>query len=179
MISNRENGNESVEISALFDIQKGTLQSTKKTEGEFDFITAAKEWSKHNSYTHDCEALIFAFGAGGSLGRTHYVNGKFTASDLCFILTPKKDGKYPVNLSFYHAYFNAIREQIVADLAKGVSKLAINKTEFSNYLIDYVSIEKQNDFGNKIVSEQKKIAEMKAKIEESEENIKEIIFEVL
>ncbi len=179
LISNRENGNESVEVSALFDIQKGTLQSTKKTEGEFDFITAAEEWSKHNSYTHDCEALIFAFGAGGSLGRAHYVNGKFTASDLCFILTPKKDGKYPVNLSFYHAYFNAIREQIVADLAKGVSKLAINKTEFSNYLIDYVSIEKQNDFGNKIVDEQKKIAEMKAKIEESEENIKEIIFEIL
>lgn len=179
LISSRENGNESVEISALFDIQKGTLQSTKKTEGEFDFITAAEEWSKHNSYTHDCEALIFAFGAGGSLGRTHYVNGKFTASDLCFVLTPKKDGKYPVNLSFYHAYFNAIREQIVADLAKGVSKLAINKTEFSNYLIDYVSIEKQNDFGNKIVDEQKKIAEMKAKIEESEENIKEIIFEIL
>lgn len=179
LISSRENGNESVEISALFDIQKGTLQSTKKTEGEFDFITAAEEWSKHNSYTHDCEALIFAFGAAGSLGRTHYVNGKFIASDLCFILTPKKDAKYPVNLSFYHAYFNAIREQIVADLAKGVSKLAINKTEFSNYLIDYVSIEKQNDFGNKIVTEQKKIADMKAKIEESEENIKEIISEIL
>ncbi len=82
-------------------------------------------------------------------------------------------------MSFYHAYFNAIREQIVADLAKGVSKLAINKTEFSNYLIDYVSIEKQTDFGNKIVTEQKKISEMQAKIEESEENIKETIFEIL
>lgn len=94
-------------------------------------------------------------------------------------MTPKEDSKYPVNLSFYHAYFNAIREQIVADLAKGVSKLSINKTEFSNYLIDYVSIEKQNDFGNKIIAEQKNIAKMKAKIEQSEENIKETIFEVL
>ena len=179
LISNRENGNESVEISSLFEIQKGTLQSTKKTDGEFDFITAAQEWSTHNSYTYDCEALIFAFGAAGSLGRTHYVNGKFIASDLCFILTPKKGSKYPVNLSFYHAYFNAIREQIVADLAKGVSKLAINKTEFSNYLIDYVPVEKQNAFGKKIVEEQKKIEEMKGKIEQSEENIKEIIFEIL
>jgi len=179
LISSRENGNESVEISTLFDIEKGTLQSTKKTEGEFDFITAAHEWSTHNSFTHDCEALIFAFGAAGSLGRTHYVNGKFIASDLCFILTPKKDSKYPVNLSFYHAYFNAIREQIVADLAKGVSKLAINKTEFANYLIDYVSIEKQNEFGNKIVVEQNKIVEMKTKIDESEEIIKDTIFEIL
>ena len=179
LISNRENGNESLEISELFDIQKGTLQSKKNIEGEFNFITAAREWSTHNSYTYDCEALVFAFGAAGSLGRTHYVNGKFIASDLCFILTSKKDSKYPVNLSFYHAYFNAIREQIVADLAKGVSKLAINKTEFSNYLIDYVSIEKQNEFGNKIIDEQKKIAGMKAKIEESEEIIKETIFEIL
>ncbi len=179
LISNRENGNESLEISELFDIQKGTLQSKKNIEGEFNFITAAREWSTHNSYTYDCEALVFAFGAAGSLGRTHYVNGKFIASDLCFILTPKKDSKYPVNLSFYHTYFNAIREQIVADLAKGVSKLAINKTEFSNYLIDYVSIEKQNEFGNKIIDEQKKIAEMKAKIEESEEKIKDTIFEIL
>jgi hypothetical protein len=57
-------------------------------------------------------------------------------------------------------------------LAKGVSKLAINKIKFLNYLIDYVSIEKQNEFGNKIITEQKKIAEMKAKIEKSEDNIR-------
>lgn len=179
LISNRENVNESIEIYKLFDIEKGTLQSKKNKEGEYNFITASREWSTHNSYTYDCEALVFAFGAAGSLGRTHYVNGKFIASDLCFILKPKKDSKYPVNLSFYHAYFNAIREQIVADLAKGVSKLAINKTEFSNYLIDYVKIEKQNEFGKIIIEEQKKITEMKEKIEESEEIIKDTIFEIL
>jgi len=179
LIANRENGNETKQISELFDIEKGSLQSTKKTEGEFNFITAAQEWSKHNEYTHDCEALLFAFGASGSLGRTHYVNGKFIASDLVFILTPKKDSEFPINLEFYHAYFNAVREQIVGDLAKGVSKLAINKTDFSNYSIDYIPIEKQNKIGLSIADEKKNIAEMKNKIIEAEENIKETIFEVL
>ena len=168
-----------IELGKLFDIEKGSLQSQKNIAGQYTFITASEEWKTHNEYSHESEAIIFAMGASGSLGRTHYINGKFIASDLCFILTPKKGSKYPVNLSFYHAYFNAIREQIVADLAKGVSKLAINKTEFSNYLIDYVPVEKQNAFGKKIVEEQKKIEEMKGKIEQSEENIKEIIFEIL
>lgn len=179
LISNKDNGNDFIKISDLFDIEKGSLQSTKKIDGEFNFITAASEWSKHNEYTHDCEALLFAFGAAGSLGRTHYVNGKFIGSDLCFILTPKKDGKYPVNMTFYHSYFNAIREQIVGDLAKGVSKLAINKTDFSNYLIDYIPIEKQNELGNLILKESNSIEEMKRKIIEAEENINDLIFEVL
>jgi type I restriction-modification system DNA methylase subunit len=179
LISNKDNGNDYIKISDLFDIEKGSLQSTKKTEGEFNFITAASEWSKHNEYTHDCEALLFAFGAAGSLGRTHYVNGKFIGSDLCFILTPKKDGKYPVNMIFYHSYFNAIREQIVGDLAKGVSKLAINKTDFSSYMIDYIPIEKQNQLGNLILKESNSIEEMKSKIIEAEENINDLIFEVL
>jgi type I restriction enzyme M protein len=179
LIANRENENETKQISELFDIEKGSLQSTKKTEGEFNFITAAQEWSKHNEYTHDCEALLFAFGAAGSLGRTHYVTGKFIASDLVFILTPKKDSEFPINLEFYHAYFNSVREQIVGDLAKGVSKLAINKTDFSNYFIDYTPIEKQNEIGLSIADEKKNIAEIKNKIIEAEENIKETIFEIL
>lgn len=179
LISTRDsNGHETKPVSELFDIEKGSLQSTKSTEGEYTFITAAEEWSTHNAFTHDREALVFAHGASGSLGRTHYVNGKFIASDLCFILTPKQDGKYPVNLSFYHAYFNSIREQIVGDLAKGAAKLAINKTDFSNYQIDYIPIDKQNEIGEEILEQRRQIKEMKEKIVEAEENIQAKIFEI-
>lgn len=86
-------------IEDLFDFEKGTLQSSKCTPGKYTFITAAEEWKTHESYTHDCEALVFAMAASGSLGRTHYVNGKFISSDLCFILTPKKELK--LDLLFY------------------------------------------------------------------------------
>ena len=94
-----------IPIGKLFNLEKGELQSTKCTPGEFDFITAAEEWKTHNEYAHECEALIIAVAASGSLGRTHYVDGKFISSDLCFILTPKDEEKYPLNLSFYHFVF--------------------------------------------------------------------------
>jgi type I restriction enzyme M protein len=89
-----------VKISDLFKIETGSLASDDSEDGEYDFITASSEWKKHSDFTHDCKAIIYAVKAAGSLGRTHYVNGKFIASNLCLILTPKSD-KYPVNLEFY------------------------------------------------------------------------------
>src|SRR5699024_4586750 len=92
-----------VRLNEIFDIDKDILQSSKlqssKNEdwGEYDFITAADEWKKHTSYTHDCEALIYATKAGGSLGKSQYVNGKFIPSDLVVVLTVKKDTPYEVN----------------------------------------------------------------------------------
>ena len=88
-------------IGELFEIEKGTLQSLKNFEGNFTFITASEEWKTHISYTHDCEALVFAMGASGSLGRTHYINGKFCASDLCFILTPLDSFIKKIDIRFY------------------------------------------------------------------------------
>ena len=78
-----------VKIGDIFSIEKGSLQSSKCTPGKYDFITAATDWKTHNSYDHECEAIVYAVAASGSLGRAHYVNGKFIASDLCFILTEK------------------------------------------------------------------------------------------
>lgn len=147
--------NEWLPISELFDFKKGTLQSSKCTPGKFNFITAAEEWKTHNNYSHDCEALIFAMAASGSLGRTHYVNGKFISSDLCFILTPK--AKKKVDLPFYYRVFNFIREDIVKKTKTGTSKLAINQSNFGNYKIPYFNYEHQLVFRNKI----DKISEIK------------------
>nr|WP_275443325.1 MULTISPECIES: restriction endonuclease subunit S [unclassified Halomonas] len=137
-------------IGKLFDIEKGALQSTKCTPGDYDFITAAEEWKTHNEYTHECEALIFAAAASGSLGRTHYVDGKFTTSDLCYILTPKNDEKYPLNLSFYHFVFNSLRPSLVAATKSGTSKESINQTNFKNYEIPYFDIELQDFWIDKL-----------------------------
>lgn len=139
-----------IEIGKLFNIEKGSLQSSKCTPGQYAFITAGEEWKTHIEYTHDCEALVFAMAASGSLGRTHYVNGKFIASDLCFILTPKKEYISKVNLRFYSFYFNTYRERIVKATATGTSKLAINRKSFSNYQIYLVDIERQNQLLHKL-----------------------------
>lgn len=139
-----------IEIGKLFNIEKGSLQSSKCTPGQYAFITAGEEWKTHIEYTHDCEALVFAMAASGSLGRTHYVNGKFIVSDLCFILTPKKEYISKINLRFYSFYFNTYRERIVKATATGTSKLAINRKSFSNYQIYLVDIERQNQLLHKL-----------------------------
>ncbi len=130
-------------IGKLFNLEKGELQSTKCTAGEFDFITAAEEWKTHNEYDHECEALIIAVAASGSLGRTHYVDGKFISSDLCFILTPKDEEKYPLNLLFYHFVFNSLRAVLVAATKSGTSKESINQTNLKKYELPYFDIEQQ------------------------------------
>jgi len=137
-------------ISELFDYEKGTLQSSKCTPGKYTFITASAEWKTHNSFTHDCEALIFAMAASGSLGRTHYFNGKFISSDLCFILTPKKGLR--LDLTFYHRLFNFFRVDIVKKTATGTSKLAINRTNFGEYKLPYFDYEHQLKFKDKMES---------------------------
>jgi type I restriction enzyme S subunit len=124
-----------IQIGKLFDIKKGSLQSSKNIDGEYFFITAAEEWKTHTSYSHDCEALVFAAAAEGSLGRVHYVNGKFIASDLCYILTPKKELEKKIDLEFYNYYFKVIREQLVKDCKTGTSKKAINQAKFKSYNI--------------------------------------------
>lgn len=138
---------EMVKLGDLFYTEKGSLQSSKANEdGEYDFITASSEWTKHDEYTHECKALIFAIQAAGSLGRTHYVNGKFIASNLCLILTPKNQDEYPINLEFYNIYFEAIKDKLVRNLADGTSKLTIGETILKDYYIEYVPIDIQNEY---------------------------------
>lgn len=139
-------------IGELFELEKGILQSLKNSPGEFDFITAADEWKTHNEFSHDMEALIFAAAASGSLGRTHYVNGKFITSDLCYILTPKNPDKYPIDLKFYHFVFNSLKEEIVKETKSGTSKESINQKSFKAYELPYFDIEKQNLWIQKLVN---------------------------
>lgn len=159
-----------IKIKELFNIEKGTLQSTKCIEGQYNFITASSEWKTHNEFTHDTEAIIIAVAASGSLGRAHYVNGKFISSDLCFILTPKSE-KYPLDLSFYYFIFNSIRDDLVKSTATGTSKLAINKSNFGTYQIPYLDVSKQKEFKNKLVN----ITERKGQLVAINEKQTEII----
>lgn len=151
-----------IPINKIFNFEKWTLQSSKNTQWEYDFITASSEWKTHSTYSHECEALVFAMAASWSLWRTHYVNGKFIASDLCFIITPKDEYKDKVNLKFYYRYFNAIREILVKALATGSAKLSINAWNFWKYEVIIGEIEEQNKLIEKldfIISKKVEISE--------------------
>ncbi|MBS1559283.1 MAG: restriction endonuclease subunit S [Bacteroidetes bacterium] len=141
-----------LKIDEIFNFEKGVLQSSKCVPGEYDFITASSDWKTHNEYTHDCEALIFAAAASGSLGRTHYVNGKFISSDLCFIITPKDQENLPVDLKFYHILFNELKDEIVRNTKAGTSKEAIGLGSFGKYQLPYFDIDTQIEIKKRFVN---------------------------
>lgn len=139
-------------IDEIFHFEKGVLQSSKCIPGDYNFITASSDWKTHNEYTHECEALIFAAAASGSLGRTHYVSGKFVSSDLCFILTPKDSENFPIDLRFYHILFNELKDEIVRNTKAGTSKEAIGLGSFGKYKLPYFDIDKQIEIKNRFVN---------------------------
>lgn len=155
-------------IDKLFIFEKGTLQSSKCTPGNYTFITASSEWKTHNVFTHDCEALIFAAAASGSLGRTHYVKGKFISSDLCFIITPKDPINFPIDLKFYHILFNELKDEIVRNTKAGTSKEAIGLGNFGRYEVPYFIMATQTEIKNRFV-----------KAEEFKENLSNEFFHQL
>lgn len=142
----RNSSYEMVKVGKLFHVEKGTLASESNIEGDYPFVTAGEEWKTHTEYALDTEAIVYAVSAAGSLGRSHYVNGKFIASNLCLVLTSRHDPDYPVDLEFYNCYFASIRKQIVSDLADGTSKLTISQDMLEEYYIDYIPYKKQKRF---------------------------------
>lgn len=154
----RDSNYKMIKISDVFYVEKGTLASNDETiDGEYNFITAADEWKRVDHYDYDTEALVFAVSAAGSLGKCQYVNGKFVASNLCVVLTKKPDIEYEINIEFYNYYLNAIRKQLVNDLKDGTSKLTIRPNDLESYYIDYIPIEKQNDFVSSYLKEYKSL----------------------
>jgi len=171
-----------IELGKLFNIEKGTLQSQKNKPGQFTFITASEDWKTHNEYSHECEAIIFAMGASGSLGRTHYFNGKFIASDLCFILTPSTEYKNKIDLNYYNNYFVLMREEIIKALARGAAKKAINQRNFKQYKVPYPTysdqikiMEKVNKLNIDIQSKEVEREELQNSINNLKDKIKNLI----
>ena len=143
-------GSNLIRLGDLFNTnEKGSLASENSEPGQYPFVTASEEWKTHKIADHNCEAIIYAVAASGSLGRCHYVNGKFIASNLCLILTPKNEKQYPINMLFYSLYLNSLRHTIRNDIADGTSKLTIAEVDLKEYLIEYIPINIQNEIANK------------------------------
>lgn len=146
-----------IPIGELFTLEKGSLQSTKCTPGEYTFITASSDWKTHENYSHDCEALIYAVAASGSLGRCHYYKGKFITSDLCFILRAKNEKKMPINYRFYQNIFSFLKNDIVSKTKAGTSKESISQKRLSNYSLPYIDYEHQIIWEEKLNSLNKRL----------------------
>lgn len=158
-----------VALGELFNFERGSLASENNIEGKYPFITTGEEHKTHDSYTHNCEALIYAVSASGSLGRCHYFNGEFVASNLCVILTPKKNSK--LDMKFYAKYLNAIRTQIVNDLADGTSKLTIDIEDLKQYKIKEIPFLEQQKISADIELKEKKIEKKESEVKKLKEEL--------
>jgi type I restriction enzyme M protein len=127
--------NQVIALDFLFDFEEGTLQSSKCIPGNYNFITASESWKTHNSFSHDCEALVLAAKASGSLGNMHHVNGKFMASGLCYVL--KKKNNLFISMKFYYYFFQFIKQDFVYRTKSGTSKKVLDITKIKNYKILY------------------------------------------
>lgn len=153
-------------IGEIFLAEKGSLASEQaEDDGEYTFVTAGETWKTHTEYTHDTTALIIAVAASGSLGRTHYISGKFIASNLCLILTVKEEWKEKLNLEFMAVYIDSIKDELKYNLADGTSKLTIREQALLEYKIKIPELSIQNKYYDEYIAplkEQKKILEQQA-----------------
>lgn len=171
-------GSSVVKFGDLFSIEKGSLQSSKCKEGPYTFITCSEEWKTHEEYTHDQEAIVYAVSASGSLGRAHYINGKFITSDLCLILTPKTD-KYEIDLEFYTYILNSMRKQIVNDIGEGASKLVLKEDYLMDYYIPYLSLAEQKQYVADVKKQLQKIENLKKQISSIYADIDDFISKIV
>ena len=178
----KNNGNSNmVKIGDLFASPiKGTLASEsiddEECTGDIDFITAAPEWRKCDKAEHESEAIVYIVASDGCLGRTHYVNGKFTACNLSIVLNKKKDSGYDVNMKFYAFYLNLIKDKIIKDLEEGTSKMTINPDLLMDYYIEYIPIKQQDKFVKETLSKlenaKKELANL---VSQSESEVRELL----
>ena len=157
-------------IGDMFNIERGSLASEKAEEdGMYPFVTASEERKTHTAWTHDCEALVYAVAASGSLGRTHYIKGKFIASNLCLILSPKDEWKNNLNLEFMAAYLDSMKDEMKYNLADGTSKLTISEQALREYRIKVPNKNVQDSYYNEYIKplreQQEKLKKQKADME--------------
>jgi type I restriction enzyme M protein len=176
----KDSKNKQIKISDVFNIEKGSLASDNSEDGKYTFITAGKEWKTNKIYTHDTEALIYAINSSGSLGRCHYINDKFIASNLCLILTKKEGIEEDIDLKFYNEYLNLMKEKIIEELSSGSSKKTINERDFSKYLIDYIEDKTIKEKFLKAIEEKNRIEkEFKKDLEEKKSIIKKLFTDII
>src|SRR3989344_3285063 len=112
---------------------------------------------------------------GIAIARAVNVNGIILGGDINIIRTRNKK----INSKFLSLLLNFPLKRDLASFAKGVNILHISNKDIKQIHIPLLPMKKQEEIIRKYDMEQEKIGEMKAKIEKSEKNIKEFIFEIL
>jgi type I restriction-modification system DNA methylase subunit len=155
---------ELIEFGEMFDLIKGTIQSSKVIEdvnGDVAFINLSKnkEFKKIKEFELNNENIFIS--NVSPLGLIQYYNGKCSYSNLLYHIKPNNDYKDKINIKYIYYYLNRNQEFIEENYQLGCANKTLNIEEFNLMKIPIPSIEIQN----------KKVEEID-KLEESIETIK-------
>jgi type I restriction-modification system DNA methylase subunit len=155
---------ELIEFGEMFDLIKGTIQSSKVIEdinGDCVFINLSKnkEFKKIKEFELNNENIFIS--NVSPLGLIQYYNGKCCYSNLLYHIKSKDNYKDKINIKYIYYYLNRNQEFIEENYQLGCANKTLNIEEFNLMKIPIPSIEIQN----------KKVEEID-KLEESIKTIK-------
>jgi type I restriction-modification system DNA methylase subunit len=116
-------------LDELFMVTKGNVPAASADGGQYQFVTSSEEVRFHSSYSFDgegiCIPLVSATGHGhASIKTIHYVQGRFEASTITAVLSPRPHSRFNVQYVFY--YLLAHKDELLVPLMRGAANISLN-----------------------------------------------------
>ena len=143
------------------DVNEGNLL------GSFPFFTCSKTPSRSDGYSYDCEALLVA--GNGSVGYTHYYNGKFEAYQRTYIIC---DFTQEIGVSFLKHYTSSLLIRCLENKSNGSVIDFIKLSDMKNFNIVSPPLYEQQAIANYLDEQVGKIDELIAEQKQAIESWK-------
>ena len=146
IISTEYNEIERIEFGQMFDLIKGTIQSSKVVEdingdGVFINLSKNKEFKKIKDFDIDNENIFIS--NVSPLGLIQYYNGKCCYSNLLYHIKIKDN--YKINIKYIYYYLLEKQNYIEENYQLGCANKSLDVEEFNLMKIPIPSIEKQKE----------------------------------
>jgi restriction endonuclease S subunit len=169
---------EFIEFGQMFDLIKGSIQSSKVVEdpdGDSVFINLSKnkDFKKINTYELDYENIFIS--NVSPLGLIQYYNGKCSYSNLLYHIKIKDNFKDKINIKYIYYYLLEKQNYIEENYQKGCANKSLDVEEFNLMKIPIPSIEIQEEIIEYCDNNIKIIENLNKTIEGNKKIIKDII----
>jgi type I restriction-modification system DNA methylase subunit len=139
---------EFIEFGRMFDLIKGTIQSSKVIEdidgdGVFINLSKNKEFKKIKDFELDNENIFIS--NVSPLGLIQYYNGKCCYSNLLYHIKLKDEFNDKINIKYIYYYLLDKKTYIEDKYQKGLANKSLNVEKFKLMKIPIPSIEKQEE----------------------------------
>lgn len=136
-----ENLNTTINYKTIGELCKFEKKSKRKASfandsGAYKFFTSSFVERKCDEYDYDGEYIVL--GTGGT-ANINYINGKFSCSTDCLILTADK----------YIYYYLMVNINLISDLFKGLGIKHVSKEDITNIRIPQLDDDAKNTFVDK------------------------------